>query len=241
GLPGDVTLDATLSAKDQQMALMMIAQGDIFPDPHHPPNTWKCWTAEGAEAASNSNLSQGRHGPAAINDGYMTDPGAGNTALGHRRWILYPPQVTMGTGSTDAVNGGYHGSNALWVLGMFGTRPPTPEWVAWPPAGYIPYQVVYARWSFSRPSADFSAATVTMTQGATPISLSQLPIAVGYGDPTIGWEPAALGVGASVPDKKFTVTVSNVMISAAPQDFTYDVTIIDPAIASPERVAWMIY
>jgi len=247
GLPGNVALDSTLNAKDQQAALMFIAEGNLS---HAPPVTWKCWTMDAFTAAGNSNISLGRHGPRAISEGYVTDPGASNTALGHRRWILFPPQIIMGTGSTDAIfptpQGDYVGSNSLWILGnppgSFGTRPPTPEWVAWPPGGYVPYQVVFPRWSFSRQLADFSGARVTMTQGATPISLSVLPLStLQYGDSTIAWEPVGATGGASVPDKKFTVTVSNVMISGTPQDFTYNVTIIDPAIASPERLAWMIY
>ena len=40
----------------------------------------------------------------------MTDPGAGNTFVGHRRWVLYPPTRTMGVGDIPAQ------SNALYVV-----------------------------------------------------------------------------------------------------------------------------
>ena len=36
-------------------------------------------------------------------------------------------------------------------------RPPVRSgFVAWPPDGFVPYQVVPARWSFSLPNTDFS-------------------------------------------------------------------------------------
>ena len=49
-------------------------------------------------AAGKSNLFLGRSGAGAI-AGYMDDPGSGNTAAGHRRWIIDPRQTTMGSGS----------------------------------------------------------------------------------------------------------------------------------------------
>ena len=137
GLPG-VQLDGALNAKAQEAALMMIAEASLS---HSPTTSWACYTADGAEAAGKSNLALGNHGPRAI-IAYIRDSGGGNTAVGHRRWILYPRQTSMGTGSTDARNGNFPGSNALWVISSFGSRPSNPEWIAWPPQGYVPYQVV---------------------------------------------------------------------------------------------------
>src|SRR5581483_4923624 len=98
GLPDNVTLDTARSVNDQQAALMMIASGRLshFPDP-----TFTCYTPSGAVAAGTSNLALGTHGPAAVM-AYVADEGTTNTAVGHRRWILYPPQTSMGTGSTTA-------------------------------------------------------------------------------------------------------------------------------------------
>src|SRR6185295_15738780 len=91
GLPGDVTLDPTLNVKNQKSALMMIAQGSLS---HSPGTSWACYTADGADAAGHSNIAIGMAGAGAV-AGYMSDPGSGNTAVGHRRWLLYPPQKTM--------------------------------------------------------------------------------------------------------------------------------------------------
>jgi len=132
GLPA-VSHEAVKNAKSQQAALMMTANGMLN---HVPPPSWICYSADGAEAAGKSNLAS-LPGPPAVAL-YMFDPGGGNTAVGHRRWILYPRQVELGTGSTD-------NANDLWVIGTFGSRPATPEIVAWPPVGFVPYQLVYPR------------------------------------------------------------------------------------------------
>ncbi len=228
GLPGDIVFDPTLNAKCQEAALMMLAEGSLS---HSPPTSWACRTDDGVEAAGRSNLALGAHGPGAI-DLYMQDPGGGNTPVGHRRWILFPPQTTMGSGSTTGANGFFFGSNALWVLDIAsrGPRPPTPEWVAWPPPGFVPHQVVYPRWSFSMPDASFTDATVTMTQGGSPVSLTVVSSSSpAFGDPTIVWEPSGMPPGPPSADTTHSVLIENVSVSGTPRSFSYDVTIIDPA------------
>jgi hypothetical protein len=228
GLPANVTFDPALNVKCQEAALMMIAEGSLS---HSPGPGWACYTSDGAEAAGKSNLAIGRHGSAAVALGYMHDPGAGNTAVGHRRWILYPRQVAMGTGSNDARNGFFTGANALWVISGFGSRPPTPEWVAWPPAGYVPREIVYPRWSLSRnssPGADFSGATVAMSEDGQPIGVTVLAVQNGFGDNTLVWEPSGLSFAAGQADRTIRVTVSNIMVGGSPRTFVYDVIVIDP-------------
>jgi len=236
GLPGDATLDPQWNAKCQKAALMMSAQGGLS---HDPGPSWKCYSEEGKEAAMYSNLSGGVTGPQAVDD-YIADPGDHNYFVGHRRWVLYPRQKVMGTGSVPSStvdSKEYWSSNALWVIGGFGPRPPSPEWVAWPPQGYVPYQVAESRlmtsyrWSFSYPGADFSSASVTMTESGKPVSLQVLPLDrndMGYADNTIVWEPSGIPSGPPPADKTYTVNVSNVVIQETPRDFTYNVTIIDP-------------
>ena len=155
-----VTFDATLSAKAQQAALMMAAQGDLS---HTPDETWACYSADGDEAAGKSNLYLGITGAAAI-AGYMVDEGVHNTAVGHRRWIIDPRQTKMGSGSVQ----GDHWSttsNALYVLDssrLLADPAGTPAYLPWPQAGYFPGQLEpKGRWSLSAAdNADFSQATV---------------------------------------------------------------------------------
>jgi hypothetical protein len=227
GLPADVGEDLAASAKADDAALMMRANNALS---HSPPSSWICYTAAGAEAASKSNLALGASGAYAISL-YMADPGSGNYAAGHRRWLLYPPLVAVGRGDTDW-------TNALWVLPsaqhpLWGARPTSPEWVRWPPAGYVPHHVVYDRWSLSRnPSADFSSANVSMTLDGRSIGVTKLAIVNGYGDNTLVWEPAPISKGSGFPDQVARVTVSNILVGGTPRSVTYDVTIIDPWLAT---------
>jgi hypothetical protein len=234
GLPDNVTLDSTFNSKDQQSALMTIAQGELT---HSPPTSFACYTAGGAEAAGKSNLAIGAGGADAV-DLYMEDPGAGNTAVGHRRWILYPAQRIMGTGSTSAVNGLFVGSNSLWVLGVFGQPPATPEFVAWPPPGFVPRQITYPRWSFAvNGLANFSSASVTMTRNGQPVQVNVFPPEFqapnpSIGDNTIVWEPQGLSHPVGMQDTPYQITISNVIVGGTPRTYTYSVTVIDPATAS---------
>jgi hypothetical protein len=209
---------------------------------HSPPTNWVDYSADGAEAAANSNIC---YGSPAIDPGcmnlYLWDTGSGNTAVGHRRWLLYPQTQTFGTG--DVPQSGpqanpYPAANALWVFdGNFGaTRPATRDfYVAWPPPGYVPYQLVSPRWSFSYPNADFSTATVSMQRNgsAVPVRLEQ--VQNGYGENSIVWVPDNLDANAffqpmpPAADTKSTVTISNVLVNGNAQTFQYSVTVFDPA------------
>ncbi len=225
GLPASVTHEAVKDGKSQLAALMMTANNSLS---HSPPSSWTCYTAGGAEAAGNSNLALGVAGASAVTL-YMADPGTGNVAVGHRRWILYPPQLEMGTGST-------FNANALWVIGVWGARPAAPDVVAWPPSGFVPYQLVYPRWSFSvntSASVSFSSATVSMSLGGTPIALSVLASANGYGDNTLAWEPAGLSFTGGTPDQTVSVQVANVTLGGVPTTYSYTVTVVDPAFVPP--------
>lgn len=242
GVPGTVTFDATFSARAQQAALMMSANNTL----QHTgiPTSWQYYTTSGAEAAANSNLALGMSGPAAI-DGYIADPGTDNFPVGHRRWVLYPQTRQMGTGDV-AGNGAFSPANALWVFdsNLQGPRPFVREsFVAWPAPGYAPYQVVWPRWSISYPNASFSAATVTMTRGGTPVPVQLAPIANGYGENTLVWVYDNRDANSMAPharpggDVTYHVTVANVMVGGSPQTFSYDVIVFDPATAGPDTEA----
>jgi hypothetical protein len=231
GLPGDVTLSNVWSGKCQEAALMMSANGQLS---HFPPTSWSCYTANGAEAAGKSNIGLGTEGAACV-DLYIDDPGGGgNAAVGHRRWILFPPTKIMGTGSIPS-SGGW-AANDLWVIGGAGSRPAQPAWVAWPPQGYIPYQVLpknSRRWSFSYAGATFTGASVFMQRSGTDVPVTLEAQAQGYGDNTIVWVPQGVPATAPASDITYSVTVSNVVVSGTPRVFNYNVTIIDPYYTPP--------
>jgi hypothetical protein len=232
GVPAGVQLDATFNQKAQQAAMLMAANQTLS---HAPPVSWSCYNATAAEAAGKSNLTLGHTGPDSVGDAYVRDSGANNSVVGHRRWVLYPQTQFMGTGDVDAQANGGMATNALWVqdANIFGARPAVrDDFVAWPAKGYTPYTTVYPRWSFSYPHADFSSATVAMTENGVPIATRLETPVSGFGENTLVWFPGAYVDGMDwakpVADTVYQVTVSNVLVAGVARSFTYNATIFDP-------------
>ena len=237
GVPALTGLNPDFNQKAQAAALMMSRNNRLSHAPGVPPeddpSNWLCFSTAGQDAAGSSNLALGINGPGVIS-AYMQDYGNGNEHVAHRRWILYPNTQQMGTGDIPTT-GSYWSSNALYIFDehIFDPRPTVrDDFVAWPPKGYIPYQVVYQRWSFSYPDADFSGAQARVTQNGVDQPLALYPLYVNYGENTLVWEMSAIGSMTTHPkpdaDTTYVVTVQNVMVNGQARDFTYDVIIIDP-------------
>jgi uncharacterized protein YkwD len=227
GLPAVTVLGGTQMTQAQASALMMSANNSLS---HFPPTNWLCYSADGASGAGSSNIALGTFGVEAI-DIYLDDFGDNNTAAGHRRWILYPPQAAMATGDVSQTGNSNSASNDLYVFGPTTTRPPTPNGIAWPAAGYVPYPNLPAgsnRWSFSYPGADFSRATVTMSgpAGAIPVTLAAPEN--GYGDNTLIFLPTGVSYARPLADTTYHVVVSGMSGTNVPSSVQYDVTVIDP-------------
>jgi hypothetical protein len=224
GLPGGVTLDPTENMEAQQAALMVAANDELS---HSPSPDWLDYSTAGADGAANSDLDLGVSGVAAI-DLYMTDPGSSNTFVGHRRWVLDPPTQTMGVGDIPAE------SNALYVVQPEDTPIPSVTAVAWPPAGFVPAPLVPQRWSLQSSSdADFSNATVAVTQNGAPQTVEILSDNDdGYGGNAIVWDLPFAPAGQPGLQTVYTVNVSNVLIDGEPQSFSYTTTSFDPSTTS---------
>jgi len=233
GLPPVTLLDGLPTTQVQSAALMMLANGALS---HTPPTNWLCYSTDGYDGAGHSNIALGVFGVSAV-DNYLDDFGAGNSATGHRRWILYPPQASLATGDVyRAASQPFPGANSLYVLGTFGARPATPSGIAWPPAGFVPYQNLPSkskRWSFSYPGADFTGASVTMTGPAGPIPVTLEAVANGYGDNTIVFVPTSVSYANPGADATYTINVSGMTGTGAPSSIQYTVTVIDPMAISP--------
>jgi uncharacterized protein YkwD len=225
GIPQLTGFRSEFNTQDQAAALMMAANQALN---HTPPTNWKCYTQSGYDGASSSNLALGAYGPEAI-DLYMNDGGVGS--LGHRRWVLYPQTQEMGTG--DILGGSWqYVSNALkaWDSHVWDTRPATLDaFVAWPPPGFVPYQVVYALWSFSVAEADFSSSTVTVTSNGANIPTTLSRPDNGYGENTLAFKPCNCSSWPRpAADTAYQVTIRHVLIDGTSQDFSYTVTVFAP-------------
>ncbi len=221
GLPGGVTFDPTENDADQLAALMMAANHQLS---HDPPPTWIDYSTDGALAAGVSNLAYGISGTGAI-DAYMVDSGDNNTLVGHRRWILYPPTRTMGTGDIPSQ------TNALDVIQPQDPPSPAMDAVAWPPAGFVPAPLVPVRWSLQAPyGSDFTKATVAVTENGVPERVEILDNSGGdYGGEAIVWDmPDA---AAPEPGKQtvYGVRVDDVIINGMLRSFSYTTTSFDPS------------
>jgi hypothetical protein len=245
GVPASVSCDEDECVYDQQAALMMSANSSLD---HFPPPSWSCYTAGGANAASNSNLSIGSAGADAIT-GYISDYGSGNFEVGHRRWLLYPQTQVMATGDVSS-QGQYYAANATWVFdgNLFGLRPATRQpYVAWPPAGYAPCQVVFPQWSFALSNADLSMAAVSMTSNGVSLAVALQPYTAGYGENTLVWVPMGLDFTSQTAvfpfngaDTVYGIAVTNIAVGGSMIGLNYTVTVFDPSVPGADYVAPLI-
>ena len=197
---------------------------------HSPPSTAPCYTLGAAEAAGRSNIGAMEALPAV--DAYMDDASEGNESVGHRRLLLYPPLDAIGVGSVSATTG-HHETNSLWVATESTVRPASPEFVAWPPPGFVPYQATPRRshrWSFSIRGASFSSATVTVHNGINLVPVRFEPgSASGAGDAALVWVVTDTYLGAPPIDTSYTVHINDVLIAGATRAFVYQVTVFTPS------------
>lgn len=212
----------------QAAALIMSAKNLISTNPQP---SWPCYSDTGFAGAQASIMTGDRNGSAAV-DYFMNDNGA--TEVGHRRFILYPQTREMGDGEIPATTVSGTAHMATSVLRIYDDHyyDPRPlsagQFVSWPPAAYVPYQVVYPLWSFSYPDADFSQAALSVTSAVTPTITRYRPVN-GYGENTLvwrvgGWDPWA----KPAADTPYVVTIRNVLVNGLPYNFSYTVTIYDP-------------
>ncbi|MBR9998788.1 MAG: CAP domain-containing protein [Cyclobacteriaceae bacterium] len=234
-----ITLSEEFNKKAQLTALMMTANDQIS---HTPGKNWKCFTETGSEGAKNSNLgiSDFENFPdMSFITGFILDYGSINNNIGHRKWMLNSKAELMGYGAT-----GKH--EAIYVTGLNTTTvPETPEFIAYPPAGYFPHHLIFEKWSFALPAdkkVDFRKAKVEMTDGQgrkmnVRILSTEDPW---YFDPTIVWQAEDLFTQDEIKyvknslaergylDKPITVRITGVQGDSEKKDFTYRVVPFDP-------------
>jgi hypothetical protein len=242
GEPANVVYNSTYNSNAQQMAVMISANGTLN---HMPPTNWSCYTADGA-SVSIGNQAIGDNGAEAVTS-YIWDFGASNSEVGHRRWILYPQEQIMGTGDVPPAGTNYYAANLTYVFdaSINGTRPATRQpYVAWPPEGFVPYQVIFPYWSFALTNANFTNATVTMRSNGVSVAVSIQPYLIYYGENTLVWVPMGLDAtsyGTTFPfngtDTVYSITVSNINYNGNLISYSYNVTAFDPTVPGTDYVA----
>lgn len=214
-----VSFSADLNARSQYTALMMSANRTLS---HSPSRGWRCYSSTGAANAGRSNLalSYPQLTSAGLVKLYTSDPGAGNRAAGHRRWLLNPFATQMGSGSTRT-------ANALTVIGPSSSSRPSPGWVSWPSAGYFPNTLEPGgRWSLSAGSrgVNFKKAEIRVYRNGLRIKTSKQPVVNGYAQPTLVWQvPYRLAKSGT-----YTVLVSGIRVGHKKYSAQYRVRMFAP-------------
>lgn len=227
GVPDYVVLDKEKSRMCQHAALIYQVNNKKATA---PGETWKCFSLPAIEASRMSARIFGQTTVLAVTS-IMADLGEKNNAVGNRRWLLYPPAMEMGHGSTSKMA-------VVWTIDDAGNKDTTEymqKFVAWPPKDYCPAMFAFERWSFSL-YADFSKAVVTMSTDGKEVPLVQEAPVPGYGIPTLVWKPQ----GIEKPEKGekvYTVTIRNVLTGKGkkPETYSYRVILFSPAehVAKP--------
>ena len=222
GIPALLGTHAESNRLAQEASLVMEANGRLshFPDPN-----WSCWSQDGHDGASSSNLHIGT-GLWGQVFGYMVDDGDNNLAVGHRQWLLDPTLARVGVGATST-------AGAIRVIGVPTRADSTVRAVPWPAAGPSPVYLVPKRWSlsFRGTEVDLSAASVRVTRDGAEVPVTVHGQNSGYGGyTTITWEMRARDLQpAAVPGPDtttFGVTVSGVELGGATTAYSYDVVVV---------------
>lgn len=212
---GPTSADPALNADAQKCANLEAWWPWTGGNPHSPPSTSQCYTAEGAATAGQSNIAWGSGNPAQAIDQFMEDSG-NETTLGHRRWIINPPLDPVGIGYWQT-GGKYGNAECLRVFGQSGTGP-KPAWVSMPTPGFVPLEVAKWIWSFHGSISGIPTAQISMLRvdDNAPLSVTVTQLQQGYAQNAISWKPKGWSVEAG---KTYRVTVSGLTGG----DVTYDV------------------
>jgi hypothetical protein len=178
---------ASWSRPAQACALLAHANHKLS---HQPPRDWSCWSDVGAFTSSVS-LIANRSLATAIG-AFIEDTGNEATMV-HRRWLLSENLERVGFGSTDryacvVVEGSSFGDTRSDSTDSndenadskeehaSASSSPNDAWVAWPPDGPVPMEMLDAErvddagWTVQSPTEDLDASTVEVTvtiDGAT--------------------------------------------------------------------------
>ena len=241
------------AAAVQDAALMLIrnfdpATGRNPAISHDPAANLAGWTKETWNAAAKSNLAFGVFGPAAITE-YMIEELTGNytastwnALVGHRRWNLYPAATDYATGDQPGISASRPPTNVFYVGQKPGELRPQPSvgFVPYPAAGFFPAPINSRYWSLSREGADFTAATVRMTDSTgKTVPVSGIKRDGSYGDPSMIWEVGSSAATKSVlNDTTFDVFISGIAGPGIPTTYNYSVTLINPnSLTSNQKIS----
>ena len=205
---------------------------------HHPEPSLTGWSAASWNACSKGNFAFGLYGPGAITE-YMIEKlsngsatSSWNTQVGHRRWCLSPRATDFATGDQPGSSATRPPSNIFYVIQNHHEIAPGPPsgFVAFPAPGFFPAPLNTPYWSISCEGADFSFATVKMTDSkGNPVPVSNISRSDEYGGPAIIWQVGDQAATSWVfSDTTYDIKVSGIGGEGIPTSYSYSVTLINP-------------
>jgi len=239
--PGDAYLPApstTKQAAAQRSALMVALGATSDALSHNPPSSLAAWTVEAWNSHNKSAITKGFFGPAAV-DAYFREDIVGisnwNFDAGHRRWLLSVPVTDMATGDTPgdfnfATGAIIQPSNLIYVKPKSSEITSAPKrFVSYPSEGFFPIGLNTPFWSLSLGGADFSSATVSMTDDSgTPLPVTVISRQPGYAENAIVWSVPDVVKSLEAPvDRTYHISVSGIG-GGFESSHSWSVTLFDP-------------
>lgn len=239
------------AAAAQSSALMLVrnynpATGSVPAISHNPAPHLVGWTPAAWNANAKGNIAFGLFGPGAVDAYFQEEMSNGsavspwNYQVGHRRWLLQPAATDFATGDQPGDGGSKPASNIIYVMQSSSEPAPAPPgtggtggegtFVAYPPAGFFPGQLNSRYWSLSRAGADFSSASVKVTNAqGKEIPLLGIHQDSLYAGPALVWQVADSAANRNIStDARFQVHVSGIKGQEIPTSYSYQVTLINP-------------
>ena len=241
---------STLKSKASQDAALMLVRNynpQTGEDPaltHNPPSNLTGWSEAAWNANAKGNFAFGLYGPGAITE-YMVEQLASstltsswNSLVGHRRWNLLPNATKFATGDQPGSSASKPPTNVFYVLQKPSEMLDRPSgFVAYPPAGFFPVNINSPYWSLSCNGADFTFATVKMTDAnGNSVPILDTKRSIDYGDPAIVWEVGpAVDIRSVAKDTTFNVRISGIGGVGIPTSYNYAVTLINPDLLTANQ------
>lgn len=155
----DLVESKDIKIKKQQMdACLVMSINDMFM--HNLDSAKLCLSESAKIGARSSNIFQDSRATCAYKSIQTYIDDESSMDLGHRRWILYPKLSEVAVG----VYGQY---SALRVFNFTSKGKEKPTFIAYPPPGPVPIELIYNYWSFSRKFDDSSDETHNMPRDTT--------------------------------------------------------------------------
>ncbi len=241
----EVRIKPHLNSKAQKAICLLKANNLLT---HYPDTNMHCFSEDALRACTKSCLghSDYKNFPeTAFITEFIHEYGDKNYFAGHRRWLLYSRLREFGFGATD-------NTMALHTAdGVTREKINPVEFIAYPWNGYVPYNLIYPKWSFSladNKKVDFSKAVVSMqTEEGKEIQVEILPEFKNFLDPTLVWVAKGLFSEQEIKyslnniykrnylNRKIWVEVKGVLVDGELKDYKYSVIPVSSKI--PDLIA----